>query len=672
MTSPEPYSVRRMFSHGLGRKFLLIVVFGATATTACSALFGYYLANKLRRDGTGTAMQWGAGQLAGQIEISLDAAVGLMKHISTSPRLQQAIDENNKEYENLPGADIRSLVRNEKAMWEVSGQPQEQLDALRRNEVGVMLAEFAEANPAFRTLIAVDRGGKAVGVFGKVDSPYSGQEKRWTRTGITGRGKAATGWPIFSGARVSASVPICVPVRPAEGANYGGELYAEYALDQIISHPSEEGQEIVAFLLTGESKRHLYILSPAHMASAQATGFGAQGNNPPLEKRGHFLMELNQFGVKTLAGFAPVRHLPASASARRTDGNWFVIMATPEGHAMAPVNSLFLRALGLAAVMLVLVSLVALVLSRQILKPIRMLQSGVQEIGQGNLEHRIDVRSGDEMETLAFEFHRMAERMQRTQEQLQRRGKELEQRVNQLRRLQAQFMQSERMAATGELAAQIAHEINNPLGIIKNYVGIARMLMADEDPNRENLRIVDQEINRTAGIVRRLLKFARPSTEDIQSVQINQVLEELLALLRGQLFRAKIEVSTKLAENLPEVSVSTDQMRQVFLNLIKNAEDAMHEGGTLDVRTQYRKGRVEVTISDTGCGIPPEDVKNIFEPFFTTKGVKGTGLGLSVSYGIVKNYNGEISVESEPGIGTTFTIQLPVVSDKVFQVIQSS
>jgi signal transduction histidine kinase len=232
-------------------------------------------------------------------------------------------------------------------------------------------------------------------------------------------------------------------------------------------------------------------------------------------------------------------------------------------------------------------------------------------------------------------------------------------------------MQSERMAATGELAAQIAHEINNPLGIIKNYVGIARMLMPEEDPNRENLRIVDQEINRTAGIVRRLLKFAKPGSEDIQNVQINQVLEELLALLRGQLFRSKIEISADLAENLPEVSTSTDQMRQVFLNLIKNAEDAMADGGTLSVRTRYRKGRVEVEIADTGCGIPSGDVKNIFEPFFTTKGVKGTGLGLSVSYGIIKNYSGEIDVESEPGVGTTFRIQLPVVSDKVFQVIQS-
>jgi len=244
--------------------------------------------------------------------------------------------------------------------------------------------------------------------------------------------------------------------------------------------------------------------------------------------------------------------------------------------------------------------------------------------------------------------------------------------VNQLRRLQAQLMQSERMAATGELAAQIAHEINNPLGIIKNYVGIAKMLMPEDDSNRENLKIVDQEINRTAGIVRRLLKFAKPSTEDIQSVQINQLLEELLALLRGQLFRNKIEVSVELADNLPEVSTSTDQMRQVFLNLIKNAEDAMSDGGKLIVRTQYRKGHVEIVIADTGCGIPPEDVKNIFEPFFTTKGVKGTGLGLSVSYGIVKNYSGEITVESEPGTGTTFTIQLPVVHDKVFQVIRSS
>jgi two-component system NtrC family sensor kinase len=351
---------------------------------------------------------------------------------------------------------------------------------------------------------------------------------------------------------------------------------------------------------------------------------------------------------------------------------WSAVSAISEDLVMQPLDSLFFQALIFSAIVLVVLSVVGLALARRALKPIHTLQEGVQEIGQGNLEYRIDVRSGDEIELLAVEFNRMAERMQRAQEQLQRHSKELEQKVNQLRRLQAQLMQSERMAATGELAAQIAHEINNPLGIIKNYVGIAKLLMPEEDPNRENMKIVDQEINRIAGIVRRLLKFAKPGAEDIQPVQINQVLEELLALLRGQLFRRKIEVSAELAENLPEVSVSTDQIRQVFLNLIKNAEDAMAEGGKLTVRTRYRKGRVEIDVADDGCGIPPENVKNIFEPFFTTKGVKGTGLGLTVSYGIIKNYNGEINVDSEPGRGTTFTIQLPVVSDKVFQVIQSS
>jgi signal transduction histidine kinase len=470
---------------------------------------------------------------------------------------------------------------------------------------------------------------------------------------------------------VSPSVLLCVPVSPADSEDFEGKLHAEYGLDRIASLNSGADREIVAFLLAGADKRHLFILSPPDMASSRSAAFRDLKGELMAGRSGRFSLELERTHMSALAGFAQILGPGALPSAEYKGRKWSVVAAIPESQITEPLNSLFVRTFGFALGTLIVVSIIGLALAQRILRPMRVLQEGVQEIGQGNLEHRIDVRSGDEIENLAVEFNRMGDRMQRTQEQLQRRGKELEQRVNQLRRLQAQLMQSERMAATGELAAQIAHEINNPLGIIKNYVGIAKMLMPDEDSNRENLKIVDQEINRIAGIVRRLLKFAKPGTEDIQSVQINQILEELLALLRGQLFRSKIDVSVDLAENLPEVSTSTDQMRQVFLNLIKNAEDAMADGGKLTVRTRYRRGRVEIIITDTGCGIPPEDVKNIFEPFFTTKGVKGTGLGLSVSYGIVKNYSGEIQVESEPGVGTTFTIQLPVVHEKVFQVIQS-
>ncbi len=670
MTTSNSYSISALLRRGLSRKLLVILVIGAALTTASTAVFGYYLANKLRKDGAADAMRHGAEKLAGQIEISLDASVGLLKQLAKDPSIRQAIERENQKHEGLSTKEVKHLIQNEIAIWKASDNQRQQLDALRSSEAGQALESLIGANSGLRAVIAVNREGKAVASSGKVDSLYYRQDDPWTQAKITGLGRAAISEPTFEG-KGAASVLICVPVSPGEAGGFEGEFYASFSFEHIVSPRAEDEREIVAFLLTNADKRYLYILSPPEMTSPGPIAFRTGGAELSPEKSGRFSLKLDRLDVNALAGFAPVRSSDSPGFAEYVGKQWYVIQATPQGFVMGPVNALFMQSLVFALALLTLVSLVGLGVTRQILRPIHMLQEGVQEIGQGNLEHRIDVRSGDEIEALAFEFNRMAERMQRTQEQLQRRGKELEQRVNQLRRLQAQLMQSERMAATGELAAQIAHEINNPLGIIKNYVGIAKMLMPEEDPNRENLKIVDQEINRTAGIVRRLLKFAKPGSEDIQNVQINQVLEELLALLRGQLFRSKIEISADLAENLPEVSTSTDQMRQVFLNLIKNAEDAMADGGTLSVRTRYRKGRVEVEIADTGCGIPAGDVENIFEPFFTTKGVKGTGLGLSVSYGIVKNYSGEINVESEPGVGTTFRIQLPVVSDKVFQVIQS-
>jgi two-component system NtrC family sensor kinase len=672
MTTSKPYPLRELLQRGLSRKLFVILVIGAAIITTCTIAFGFLHAESLRTDAAGDSMQQGAEMLAGQIDISLGAAVGLLKQLASDAHIQEAAARESLNYAGLSEDEISRLVLNKIEMWKASDNPQGQLDALRSTWPGIALADFAGNNTGFSDLIAVDSEGQAVATLNAVDKLYPGRDKKWTQSNITGLKKAAVSEPFYEGKSAAPSVLICVPILSEASDTLAGELYAKFSLQHIVPSDAAGEQEIVGFLLLASAdKRQLYLLNPPDMASPLPAPFRAGREKPSAGESGRFSIELEQHDLNAVAGFAPVKSLGYPSPFDYRGKPWFVVQAIPQSHVMGPINALFVRTLAFALGLLALVSIAGLAVTRRILRPIHMLKHGVQEIGQGNLEHRIDVRSGDEIEVLAFEFNRMAERMQRTQEQLQRRGQELEQRVNQLRRLQAQLMQSERMAATGELAAQIAHEINNPLGIIKNYVGIAKMLMPEEDANRENLRIVDQEINRIAGIVRRLLKFAKPGSEDIQNVQINQILEELLALLRGQLFRRKIEVAVDLHENLPEVSISTDQMRQVFLNLIKNAEDAMADGGKLGVRTRYRKGMVEVEISDTGCGIPNEDVKNIFEPFFTTKGVKGTGLGLSVSYGIVKNYSGEINVESEPGRGTTFTIQLPVVSDKVFQVIQS-
>jgi len=673
MRSSGRYSSRGSFNRGLTRKFLLTLVFALAVPAISTMFFGYYQAYGLWRSSGGTILQRAAKSLSDQTDLSLHGAIEGMTLLAASTEIREAMELRNKRYKNLSPADISELVLQEFTLWKTSKHPDTHLTELRNNDLAAVLAAVASKNPGFRALRAVDRAGIVVAAFGALDSPYPQQGQERHRSDAVRQGKIVLSEPFFTEPPVSAVVHICVPVLPREPQELHGELHAEYSLRNLIPQTEDDGdQEIVALLPARSGEGGMRILSPPHLASSRPVNFRVKEGDLLSMKRGWSFVEVPQLDVKAVAGFAPLKHSSVSLPVVHKGNEWVIMTARTETDAMAPFNALFLRTLLFIAAMLLLASLSGLAFARRILRPLRALQEGVQEIGRGNLEHRADIRSNDEIEILADEFNRMAERMQRTQEQLQRRSKELEQRMNQLKRLQAQFMQSERMAATGELAAQIAHEINNPLGIIKNYVGIAKMLMPEEDPNRENLKIVDQEINRIAGIVRRLLRFAKPGMEELQSVQINQIIEELLALLRGQLFRSKIEISEELADNLPEVNVSTDQMRQVFLNLIKNAEDAMPDGGKLSIRTRYRKGRVEIDIADDGCGIPPEDVKNIFEPFFTTKGVKGTGLGLSVSYGIVKNYNGEISVESEPNGGTTFTIQLPVISDKVFQVIRSS
>ncbi|HUT97899.1 MAG TPA: PAS domain S-box protein [bacterium] len=231
--------------------------------------------------------------------------------------------------------------------------------------------------------------------------------------------------------------------------------------------------------------------------------------------------------------------------------------------------------------------------------------------------------------------------------------------IRELEDLRLALTRSEKLAATGKLAADIAHEVNNPLGIITNYLQIAR---GDLDPSGEpykTLGVIEEEVQRIARIISGLLDFYRPESAYLEHTDVNQLVEDLLMLVGIQLEKLGIAVEKDLADDLPGVLVSPDQLRQVLLNLVTNAQDAMPSGGTLRVHTRLSDRRVVISFSDSGLGIPPENLPYIFDPFFTTKGKKGTGLGLSVSYGIVQSFDGMMEAQSAPGEGTTFTISLP-------------
>jgi two-component system NtrC family sensor kinase len=233
-----------------------------------------------------------------------------------------------------------------------------------------------------------------------------------------------------------------------------------------------------------------------------------------------------------------------------------------------------------------------------------------------------------------------------------------------LKQTQAQLVQSTKLAAIGELAANIAHEINNPLTTVLGFASFIAERLKTDDPMREELTLIQDEAARARDIVRDLLQFSRQRDFMPETASLNHVLEQVLTMVRRQGAFGSVTVHEEYAPDLPGVEVDVSRIKQVFLNIINNAVYVMPDGGSLTIRTTATSRSVRVDFQDTGPGIAPEHRDRIFDPFFTTKPeVSGTGLGLSVSLGIVQSHGGTIEVESEVGKGTTFTVALPLRID---------
>jgi two-component system NtrC family sensor kinase len=250
-----------------------------------------------------------------------------------------------------------------------------------------------------------------------------------------------------------------------------------------------------------------------------------------------------------------------------------------------------------------------------------------------------------------------------------------------VKQLQMQAAHMDRMSAVGQLAGGVAHEINNPLTAVLGQSQILLAKIPESDPAYAALKKIENAAIRCRKIVRGLLDFSRPSQSTFEYVDVNETSKSTLDLCEADLRKAKVNVEKRLGTNLPKIQGNTSELQQILLNLINNAIQAMPRGGVLTVGTSTskkpltvydrRKGAppksvegpwVEVTVSDTGVGIPPEHINRIFEPFFTTKEIgQGTGLGLAVSMGIVQKHGGQLQVESE-GInrGATFRLILPL------------
>ena len=232
---------------------------------------------------------------------------------------------------------------------------------------------------------------------------------------------------------------------------------------------------------------------------------------------------------------------------------------------------------------------------------------------------------------------------------------------------QQHLLQSEKLAAMGRLTSQIAHELNNPLFGIMNTL---ELMKTEISPGNKRRRLLDMSLSETirlADMLKKMLSFSRPDQEEKIDIKLNTVLDEIILLYEKRFREYSVKFNFDAAMDLPMVHASKDQLRQVFLNMISNAMDAMPDGGKLNIKTASQGNKVRITIADTGMGIKAEYLEKVFDSFFTTKtdSVKGVGLGLSVCYGFIKDHGGDLTVESQVGTGTTFTILLPVSAIKV-------
>ena len=319
------------------------------------------------------------------------------------------------------------------------------------------------------------------------------------------------------------------------------------------------------------------------------------------------------------------------------------------------------------AIITIAVVVLGYLLSQSIARPILRLRSLSQAVAAGDLDQKTELSRPDEIGELADAFDQMTQHLRdRTEEASQlyaetvQRNTELADINTRLQNAQQQLIQSEKLAAIGQLTAGIVHDVKNPLTVIK---GLAEMLQSKPDLQPaagKDLAVIRESAAKANQIVTDLLKFSRQSTPEMHLQELNATVEASLRITAYLTRKANVEVLTALPEDSVYLMYDAQQIEQVLVNLIQNAIQAMPNGGTLRISLSHTRDTATLIVQDTGTGIPPEHLHRIFDPFFTTKPEgEGTGLGLSVSYGIISHHRGRIEVNSVVGQGTTFTITLP-------------
>lgn len=344
---------------------------------------------------------------------------------------------------------------------------------------------------------------------------------------------------------------------------------------------------------------------------------------------------------------------------------WGVTVVQPTRHAFVAARSLRWQTLFWVAVSAALAVILGTFYARRLIEPVTALSRGAQSFASGDLQQRIEVDTGDEIEDLAKTFNQMASELSASFDEIERWNQELAERVEartrELAEAQSELFQSRKLAAVGELGAGVAHELNNPLTAVVGFANVMLEKSNPEDPNRRFLELVHDAGRRCAEIVESLLRFSESVKRgEWELVDVNRAARDAITVLPFHLKDDDIiSLEVDLASDLPLVFGAPGELRTALYQVLANAHTAVRDGGTVKIRSTSDGENVFVQISDDGEGMDEETLQRAIEPFFTSQRPERKGLGLSVAYGIVRDHDGQIELESQPGKGTVVTLAIP-------------
>jgi signal transduction histidine kinase len=652
-----------------GRIVLAIVLVGCIPLLI-GLVLAYVSGMRSLRDVIGGNLQAVAVQAADRVTMLVQGEVQSVRLLGSAPlRVRQPVEAANQSYPQAPAA-VQAMIAERVQVWEQGGDGARKLMSAELSRF-LLGTKVRDGDKVVGLLIA-DKQGALVAASSEPDHFVFANEPWWAAIHAGGVDQVYVSGliPAQEGSfrTPEETIDIAVPILDERQHTVIGAVKASYRFDTLFAMINQLriGQTGHAMLFDAAGHPLVCPILPrqAHripgklmsMIVSMQPGWGI------AEDDGHGATD-------TVVGFAPVTGLPLPDSA------WHIFVRQQPSESYAPIRDQLRNLAAIGLVMLGLLWAMGRYVASRIAQPIQILHAGVDAISQGTFDQPLNIRTGDEFEELAAAVHRMAERLKASRAELESLNADLARRVEDKTAEVTEHMKklqfAERLATLGKVASGIAHEINNPLGIILNRIECMELEAAHvrlSDEQQRDLLAIRTQADRISRVTKSMLALSRGAATVLKPMDVNCVLQSCIEASKERAATKGVRIEPVLAPVLPPVMGDRDRIETVMSNLINNAIDAAEKSalpGVVTVQSERSRSpqgeMVVVRISDTGPGIPPEILGRIFDPFFTTKDEgQGTGLGLFLSYGIVVDHRGRLEIENGQH-GAVASVALPAL-----------